>query len=559
MDGLLLARSTDGSVLAPVLALVAQLRQEVVQLRDELAVVRRENLELRQQVGYWKSQHGRALQRIGKLEQECERLRGENRKLQSQLFGQKSEKAASTDRSNHLEGEAETDEDGPRCEPRKRGQQRGRPGPQRRNYDHLPIREDLRELPAAAQGCPHCSLPYTKCGSEDAEQIEIEVAAYRRVIKRQRYQRTCNCPGPQTVTTPPPPKLIPKGLLGESIWVDILVDKYHGHRPTERLLADWELRGLPVAAGTVAGGLQQLEPLFTPVYEALCERNRESAYLQADETRWLVFVDVDGKTGHRWWLWVFLGGDTVVFVLDPSRSHDVPEQHLPSAGNHVLMVDRYSSYKAIAQVKDGTIQLAFCWAHVRRDFVGVGKGWADLKEWALAWLRRIRALYRLNQQRLADDRTADQRQQADAELREAVATMQTQAETELADPDLRQPCRKALLSLQDHWTGLTRFVDDPRIPLDNNASERRIRGPAVGRKNYYGSGSLWSGRLSAMLFSLFATLTHWNINPRLWLRAYLQACAEAGGQAPADSTSFLPWQLSAEQRSAWTTPPPNSS
>jgi len=62
----------------------------------------------------------------------------------------------------------------------------------------------------------------------------------------------------------------------------------------------------------------------------------------------------------------------------------------------------------------------------------------------------------------------------------------------LADPKLREPCRKALQSLQSHWSGLTVFVDDPKIPMDNNASERTVRGPAMGRKNYYGSGSLWS-------------------------------------------------------------------
>ena len=84
--------------------------------------------------------------------------------------------------------------------------------------------------------------------------------------------------------------------------------------------------------------------------------------------------------------------------------------------------------------------------------------------------------------------------------------MRAAAVEELSDPKLRQPCRKVLESLQEHWTGLMRFVDDPRIPIDNNASERAGRGPAVARKNFYGSGSLWSGRLAATMFSLFATL-----------------------------------------------------
>src|SRR5450432_1258452 len=112
--------------------------------------------------------------------------------------------------------------------------------------------------------------------------------------------------------------------------------------------------------------------------------------------------------------------------------------------------------------------------------------------------------------------------------------MKAKAAEELAAPTLRLPCRKVLRSLQEHWTGLTRFVDDARIPMDNNASERSLRGAALGRKNYYGSSAVWSGHLAMMLFSVFATLSKWNINPRRWLSWYLDACALAGGQVPSD-------------------------
>jgi transposase len=353
----------------------------------------------------------------------------------------------------------------------------------------------------------------------------------------------------RTWTAPQTPKLIPKGRLGVSVWVEIFLDKFASYRPTERLLQHWQFLELNLAPGTVADGLRRLEPLFQPLQKALCERNRQSVLTQGDETRWLVFIDQEGKVGHTWWLWVFGGGDTVVYILDPTRSHAVPEKHFPQNACGVLLVDRYSAYKAMAQVKDGTLVLAFCWAHVRRDFVRVGKGWPELKAWALEWLKRIRALYRWNRQRLENpgDTTAE------AALRQALAAMQQQYLTELADPSLREPCRKVLTSLQEHWAGLTLFVDDPRIPMDNNLSERRLRGPAVGRKNYYGSGSLWSGRLAAMLFSILATLKLWQINPRLWLRWYLDSCAAAGGKAPADIQPFLPWNLSPEKRAELST------
>jgi transposase len=313
-------------------------------------------------------------------------------------------------------------------------------------------------------------------------------------------------------------------------------------------LEQWRRHDLDLAAGTVADGLQRLGPLFTPVYDALKERNGQGYYHLADETRWYVFIDAEGKSNHGWWLWAFSSVDTVVYVLDPSRSHTVPEAHYPETVEGVLTVDRLSSSKAMKQVTAGLLRLAWCWAHVRRDFVRVGKGWPELKDWALAWLRRIRELYHLNRQRLAVRPNQGKLAQAERALRRAIEAMRQQWEAELANPQLRLPCRKVLESLHEHWDGLTRFVDDPRLPLDNNASERRLRGPALGRKNYYGSGSLWSGQLAAMLFSIFATLTMWKLNPRRWLHWYLESCAACGGRAPADISEFLPWNLSAERR-----------
>jgi transposase len=118
-------------------------------------------------------------------------------------------------------------------------------------------------------------------------------------------------------------------------------------------------------------------------------------------------------------LWVFSGADTVVYLLDDSRSHQVPEEHYPPKAEGVLLVDRYSAYKAMLQVKNGTLILVFCWAHVRRDFVRVGKGWPELQSWALQWLRHMRDLYRCNRQRLAQ--LADPLPQA--HLQQAVAAL----------------------------------------------------------------------------------------------------------------------------------------
>jgi transposase len=281
-----------------LIALVTDLRQEVAALRAQVQGLQRENLELRQQVGYWKSRHRDALSRVTTLEHKVEQLEGEKRQLRADLFGRRSETQPGRDRSNHL-NDPQDDSQQPR---RKRGQQPKNPGPRRRDYSHLPAREEVLELPPEHCVCPRCGRPLLRrSDTEDSEQIEIEVRAYRRVIHRRRYQRTCTCDGPNTVTAPAPPKLIPKARFGLSVWVEILLDKYVSYRPTERLLASWRLWGLDLAPGTVTDGLQRLEVLLRPIYEALKERNPQGDLHQGDETRWRVFIALEGKQGYGWW------------------------------------------------------------------------------------------------------------------------------------------------------------------------------------------------------------------------------------------------------------------
>ena len=124
--------------------------------------------------------------------------------------------------------------------------------------------------------------------------------------------------------------------------VHLLLEKFHAGRPIQRTIEQLGLYGLQLAAGTITDGLKRIEPLLQPIYAALRRRNVQSAVHHADETRWLVFVEKQGKNGYRWWLWVFAGEDTVVYVLDPTRSHEVPEGHFPADAQGVLIVDRYS-------------------------------------------------------------------------------------------------------------------------------------------------------------------------------------------------------------------------
>jgi transposase len=496
------------------------------------------------QAGYWKALHDRAVQREALLKQEIEQLRAQLRLREQQLFGRKAETTAATTPTTSRR------DDPPR---RLRGQQRGQKGPRRRDYAHLPAVVEERQIPGDACCCRHCGRPFAPVsGTEDSTILEIQVKAHRRVIRRHRYRPSCDCNAhPGLVTAPPALRVIPKSILGVSLLVELLVDKYLSYRPTYRLLADLRTYDLDLSLGTVTDALQRLLPLFEPVYAALAEHSRQQPLWHADETRWFVFATVEGKVGFRWYLWVFHAAEVVVFVLAQGRAHDVPEQYLGPQAQGILVVDRYKAYQAISQVKDGLIVLAFCWAHVRRDFVTVARTWPEQEGWALAWVERIGQIYQRNDERRLVLEEAAPFAAADARLRTAVTALAAQGESELADPQLHPARRRVLESLGDHWTGLTVFVEHPEVPMDNNTAERAQRGPVVGRKNYYGSGAVWAGRLAAMLFSLLQTLCLWELNPRSWLTAYLTACAEAGGKVPEDVEGFLPWNLSEADRRRW--------
>jgi transposase len=500
------------------------------------------------QAAYWKAQHRRVLAREAQLKTEVERLQALLRLREQQLFGRKTEAAVATPSAALLATPADPP---PR---RPRGQQPGKPGPKRRDYSHLPAVVEDHPLAPEPCCCSQCGQPFDDFpGTEDSIILEVDVRAHRRIIRRRRYRPTCSCAAhPGIVTAPPTPRVIPKSLLGVSIWVSLLLDKYLFYRPTYRLLADWATHGLDLSLGTVTDGLKHLVPLFEPVYQALVRQSQSQTLWHADETRWLVFASMEGKVGYRWYLWVFHSAEVVVFVLAAGRSHEVPEEHFgPVEGRGILVVDRYKAYQAIDKVKSGRIVLAFCWAHVRRDFVRLAKSWPDQESWALGWVAEIGTLYHLNDERLKVRQDAATFTVADSALRAAVTSFGKRGEEQLREANVHPARRKVLESLGDHWTGLTVFVEHPEVPMDNNTAERSERGPVVGRKNYYGSGSVWSGELAAMLFSLFQTLCLWGLNPRLWLSAYLSECAEAGGRAPEDMKRFLPWNLTAEQRRAW--------
>jgi transposase len=534
----------------------AELTEAAPFAREFVTLSRQEHIRLVWEARNWKRLHHSAAQRLAEQEEEHRRrlqsqseaaeereqalrrdleyARGRIRDLEQRLFGRKSE------RQWVIDGQR------PRtaASVRGRGQQRGSPGHGRRPLGGLPIHEEI--LPLPSPNCPACGEALEDFpGTEDCEVLEIEVKAYRRVIRRRRYRAVCCCGKlAGIVTAAAPGRLIERGKFGISVWVDALLDKFLYGRASTRWIQAMLDRGLPVPAGSLSGGLQAIAPLFAPLYQALLPRLREEPHWHADETRWEVFVEREDKAGHRWYLWVFQSGSVVYYALDPSRSATVPAAVLEGVERGVISCDRHSAYKKFARLHPGIV-LSFCWAHQRRDLLKVANEHPPLAAWAMQWVDWIGQLFDLYERRSAAEPDSAAYRSEQQQLRAALRRMARERTRALRDPQLPEPAVKLLQSMQRHWQGLREFVRHRKVPPDNNAAERALRPAVVGRKNFYGSGSEWSGQLAATMFSLLMTMRCWQVNPRTWLSDYLHVCAAAGNRAPADLRDYLPWTMDA--------------
>ena len=475
--------------------------------------------------------------RIETLEAQLERLRATRAVLSKALYGRKSEQ-----------------QDKPRSA-RKRGQQRGARGHGRTQRPGLAERTEEHNPPPDACVCGRCGQPYAPNGAEESTLVEIEVKAHKRVIRRPRWRRTCECASsPMEVSSPPVPRLFPRTLYGTSFWARFLFEHCACLRPLHRVAAWFSSQGLGVSPGTLADSLKRFVPLFEPVAKAILAHQNKAALRHADETGWRVQELRGEDRSSRAWLWTSVSNDAVSFHIDPSRSAEAAHK-LFAEGllDTVIVCDRYSAYKRLARLREGKVTLAFCWSHMRRDFIECAAGQVRLTGWCRGWIERIAEIYRLNEARLEHydpglERRTPAFDAAQGELEAAVARLFADAEAELAGLSERARRAKPLRSLLNHREGLCVFVDKPQVPMDNNKAERALRGPVIGRRLSFGSNSEDGARFTAIMYSVVGTLSMNGIDVLRWLEAWLEACAKNGRKPPDDMSPWLPWSMSEDRR-----------
>lgn len=335
-----------------------------------------------------------------------------------------------------------------------------------------------------------------------------------RKVKRQKYR--CRCNG-ALVVAPPPVKHIAGGRYSLDFGSHVLARKYGWSEPLDRQRRAMEIDGLRVTTQTLWDQINAIAGKLEPVYHALRAYILGADVVGADETTWRL---MNRKLPRKWWVWAIQGGDAVYYRTAPSRSAATAAAVLGDYDG-VLVCDGYKAYQTLAR-KRSDVRLAMCWAHVRRKFVEAEPNYPTCAE----AIDLIGHLYDV------DRRTADPTLLAgDAKHDAAVARRSARAEQappileKLRDWARRQRglpksgLRKAIDYMLNHWQHLCVFLDDPYVPLDNNATERALRGIVVGRKNHYGSRSVRGTEVAAIAYSLVESAKLAGLDPQAYITA----------------------------------------
>jgi len=557
-----------------MLAEALEANRQLSELADGLI---EDNALLREQVA-------RLAERDAERDAELERLRADFAVLQRMLFGRSSERSRPGPPAG---GDGNTAGGGGQDRERRgaAGKKRG-PGARagRRDYSRLPRLEVLWDFPDGGYCCPECGEPFTPLGDHlSGEQLDWQVIVRLAVHCRRRYRRACDCRVPATVMAPGPPKAIGKGLFTNGFIAMLLTERFAAGRSMNSLVTGLGRQGAEISPATLAGTCAQAGALLVPLADAITERSRGSWHLHADETTWRVFAPRDGDGPAKWWLWVFLGPDTVCFVMDPTRSGAVLARHAGLDGETgqlldgedgprrlVISSDFYKVYESAGKKADGLVNL-YCWAHLRRHIVRAGDANpVQLGHWTAAWLGRIRDLYAAHDELMAawagtaapapqeKQAAAGRLAKAHAVWDDAITVIDEARKKQMAAPGLQEPAKKALATLDREWDGLAAHRDYPMVSLDNNAAERMIRGPVVTRKNARGSHNGDTARNAAVIWTVTGTAQMAGLNILTYLTAYLDECGRNGGKpltGPA-LERFLPWNASPEHLRTWAQPPP---
>jgi transposase len=419
--------------------------------------------------------------------------------------------------------------------------ERAKPPAAAREQTQLRFEEVVHELDDADRACTLCGKELKEWAGQSVEFPEIDIVQRSFVLKKHVQKKyTCSC-GVAPVTAEGPLRMPGGGLYSVDFAIEVAFQKYGLHMPLERQVRWMVQQGLDMSSSTLWDQIEKLARVLSLSYGAMRPYVLSSEVVHGDETRWRML----NKGGKLWWVWCIARHDAVYYQIEPTRGHQVVVEMLD--GFHgVLMVDDYAAYETARRLLPG-VTIALCWAHVRRGFIEALDAYPECQQ----------AIDLIGELFVIERDLPDWRAIKDPRLRAAALAQIAQTRHEQSKPFTeallhwagkqrglpQSKLRQAIAYMVSNWTGLTRFLDEPRAPLSNNAAERAMRGPVVGRKNHYGSKSQRGTEVAALFYSLVESAKLAGVDPV----RYMRAAAEA---AIRDGRALLPHELRAELAAA---------
>jgi transposase len=477
---------------------VERLRQAALLLEAENRRLVAKVVELTRQLASARGEDAFALQlRISELEQQLA-------KRNHLLFGASSEQRPEGQKSGTHE-RAKRPGHGPKAQP------------------ELEVVEKMHFLDVPDQICNSCGGQLDEWKGQSEESEEIDVVERKFVLTKHRRQKyRCKCGG-CVETALGPPKLFEGARYSINWAIEVAVQKYLDHLPLERQVRIMAREGLSVDSQTLWDYLERLVRLLEPAWDRLHQHALQKPVLGADETRWPLMGAKEGEPS-RWHVWALSAADAMVYRILESRSAEAARSVLGEYTG-VVMADGYGAYESL-QKNGGKFVLANCWSHARRAYFEIRENFPQV-ETVLDFIGELYSVEALCPTGPPGDEL--RRRLRDTKSRAIIANIHSWALEQRALPE--SGLGKAIAYMGGRWKGLVRFLEDPRIPLDNNATERGLRGPVIGRKNHYGSRSQRGTEVAALLYSLVESAKLCGLEPKGYLRRAVTA-ALAGEQIP---------------------------
>ena len=412
--------------------------------------------------------------------------------------------------------------------------------PQVHRPETTPAHHDAQGQPC---GCGECGGRLREIGRDVSEQLEYVPGRFK-VVRHVRPKLACvRCQRVFQAAAPSRP--ISRGLPGPALLAHVMVGKYCDHQPLYRLSGIFARDGVELDRSTLAGWVGQGDALIDPLVAAVRRYVMANDKVHGDDTPVKVLAPGTGKT-RTGRLWVYVrddrpAGDTAPraawFAYSADRGGEHPQEHLRGFRG-ALQADAYAGWPKLYAT--GRVQEVACWAHARRpwwDLFLDSKRDADCV--AAEALRRIRALYEIEEQ-IRGQPPEVRKAQRQARAGPLLEALQTWLQALLPRVSVKSDIAQAIGYSLNRWKALTRYVDDGRLEIDNNAAERALRGVSLGRKNFLFMGSDAGGERAATFYSLVETAKLNGLDPEAYLREVFTRIADH----PINRIDeLLPWNI----------------